>query len=142
MSQAKHGDEVKVHYTGKLDDGDVFDSSREREPLAFTVGKGEVISGFDEAVLGMSPGETRETRLSAKQCYGEHRDDLVVEVERSTMPQDVDPQVGELLRIGDGGESSFVAMVIETTDDKVIIDANHPLAGKDLTFEIELLSIS
>jgi peptidylprolyl isomerase len=141
MSQVKHGDKVKVHYTGRLDDGDVFDSSHDREPLEFVVGKGEVIPGFDDAVLGMSPGETRTERMGAKKAYGDHRDDLVIDVTREKMPDDMDPKVGEMLRIGDEVGRSFVAMVVGTDEDKITIDANHPLAGKDLTFEIELLGI-
>lgn len=136
----KTGDTVRVHYTGKLEDGKVFDSSNGRDPLEFTVGSGQVIPGFDQAVAGMSPGEEREVRIPAAEAYGDRKDDLVIVVERTQLPPDIDPQVGQQLQLSQEGRA-FVVQVADVTPDNITLDANHPLAGEDLTFELELVGI-
>ncbi len=141
MEQAKRGDTVKVHYTGKLNDGTVFDSSNDREPLEFTVGEGEVIPGFEDAVVGMNQGETKTTKIDADEAYGPHRPEMIVTVERNMFPDDMDPEVGQQVQIRQANGQSFVATITDVTDEDVTLDANHPLAGQDLTFDIELLEI-
>jgi FKBP-type peptidyl-prolyl cis-trans isomerase 2 len=139
--QAKNGDTVQVNYTGKLADGTVFDSSIGREPLEFTMGAGQMIPGFEKAVFGMKVGEKKTVTIPASEAYGPHRDDLIVEVPRERLASGQTPEVGQQLRIErpDGGTSIFP--IIGVSDNTVTIDANHPLAGKDLTFEIELVKI-
>ncbi len=141
MSQAKKGDTVKVHYTGKLDDESVFDTSREREPLEFTLGEQQVIPGFEEAVEGMKLGETRTVKIPAEQAYGPHHEDMVVEVPREVFPADIEPKVGQFLQVRQADGQMFDVVVVAVSEDTVTLDANHPLAGKDLTFEIELVEI-
>lgn len=141
MTQAKTGDTVAVHYTGTLSDGTVFDSSRSREPLTFTVGTGQVISGFDQAVVGMQPGEARTTTIPADQAYGERNDEMVFDVERNQLPPQLDPKVGEQYQMRQSDGQAFVVTVRDVSPAHVTLDANHPLAGEDLTFDIELMSI-
>lgn len=141
MAQAKDGDTVKVHYTGKLEDGTVFDRSAEDDPLQFTVGADEVIRGFDQAVVGMSPGDRKTAEITAKDAYGTRRDDLMMEVDRSDFPDHIDPTVGEQLQLQQPNGRGVVVTVTDVSDSSVTLDANHPLAGKDLTFEIELVDI-
>lgn len=141
MAQVKQGDSVKIHYTGRLDDGTVFDSSRERDPLEFTVGAGMVIPGFDEAVVGMEVGDEKTAEIPSDEAYGPHREDLLLSVSPERFPDDLDPEVGQQLQMQTGDGQTFVASVAEVGDEAVVLDANHPLAGKDLTFDIELVSI-
>jgi FKBP-type peptidyl-prolyl cis-trans isomerase 2 len=141
MVQAKKGDTVKVHYTGKLDDGTVFDSSVERDPLQFTIGEGQVIPGFEKAVIGMDPGESKTAKLPADEAYGQHREELVAEVEHDKFPGHVKPQVGQQLQIRHPQGQTHVVRVIDVSESKVTLDANHPLAGQDLTFDIQLKEI-
>ncbi len=141
MPQAKTGDTVTVQYTGSLADGTVFDSSQNREPLTFTIGSGDLIPGFEEAVVGMEPGQTLETTLAPESAYGPRSDDLVFEVERGDLPEEVDPEVGDRLEARDPSGKKFPVSVAAVDGDRVTLDANHPLAGRDLTFEIELVSI-
>jgi peptidylprolyl isomerase len=141
MGQAKAGDMVKVHYTGRLDDGTVFDTSADHEPLEFKVGEGQVIPGFESAVMGMSTGESKTTRIPAGDAYGPHRAEMVITVERSMFPNDMEPQVDQQVQIRQSNGQSFVATITDVTDEDVTLDANHPLAGKDLTFDIELVEI-
>jgi len=138
--EAGVGDTVKVHYTGKLQDGTVFDSSLEREPLEFTIGQGEVITGFDHALIGMEVGGSLTVTIQAEYAYGPHYDDLVFEVPRSRLPEDLEPQVGQMLSF-QSESGTLQATVVEASELTVTLDANHPLAGKDLTFEIELVEI-
>lgn len=140
MTEAKDGATVRVHYTGKLDDGQVFDSSREREPLEFTLGGGQVIPGFEAAVRGMGPGEEKTVRIPADEAYGERRDDMVMVVERERIPENIEPDVGQQLQIAQGGQVAVVT-VTDVAEESVTLDANHPLAGRDLTFELELVEI-
>ena len=141
MASAKKGDTVKVHYTGKLDDGSVFDSSRERdEPLEFKIGEGEVIPGFEEAVEGMSAGDEKTVTIPADQAHGDYNPQLVHEVDRGQIPESIPLEVGGQLQVQGQDGRAFVVTVAEVNDDSVKLDANHPLAGKDLTFELELVS--
>lgn len=139
--QAKAGDTVHVHYTGTLDDGSVFDSSREREPLRLELGSGQVIAGFDQAVTGMRRGDTRSVHIEAGDAYGPRRDDLLVEVERSAFPSGIEPEIGQRLQMSQGPGQTAIVTVTGVSEERVTLDANHPLAGKDLTFELELVRI-
>jgi peptidylprolyl isomerase len=141
MAQAKKGDTVKVHYTGTLDDGTMFDTSAEREPLKFTVGGGEVIAGFDTAVIEMSVGDKKVTVIPAEQAYGEHSKDLVTDVDRERFPADMELEIGQQLQVGLQDGNQAVVMIVDLSDTSVTLDANHPLAGQQLTFEIELIAI-
>ena len=138
--QAKDGDAVRIHYTGTLGDGSVFDTSRERDPLRFTLGSGQVIAGFDDAVSGMAVGEQKTVTIPAEQAYGARRDDLVLTVPREDFPPDLDPAVGDQLQLGQGSRT-MVVTVREVSPAAVVLDANHPLAGQDLTFALELVAI-
>ena len=140
MSQAKNGDTVKIHYTGTLEDGTVFDSSEGRDPLEFDVGSGQLIPGFEAAVVGMTAGETSKISIVATEAYGPRREEMVMDVPRSQLPTDTEPKVGMQLQAGQGDEQ-FVVTVAAVQDDTVTLDANHPLAGKDLNFEITLVEI-
>lgn len=139
--QAKRGDTVSIHYRGTLQDGTEFDSSEGSDPIRFTIGSGEVIPGFEEAVQGMSAGEKKTTVIDADNAYGERRDELVFRVERSQLPEGVEVEVGDMLQVGFPDGSSAAVQVRELDADSVTLDANHPLAGKELTFELELVSI-
>ncbi len=141
MAQVKKGDKVKVNYTGKLDDGTVFDSSEGRSPLEFTVGSGQVIKGFDEGVEGMEVGETRTVHIPVDKAYGESRKDLVVEVKRAELPPNIEFQVGQQYQITRPGGQPMVVTVKDTDEDKITLDGNHPLAGEDLNFDITLESV-
>lgn len=142
MAQAKSGDTVKVHYTGKLDDGTVFDSSLDRDPLEFVLGSGMVIQGFENAIEGMSEGESKEVTIPSGEAYGDYRDDMCIEVQKAQIPENINPEVGQLLqlRTEDGGATTVT--VTSITDDTVTLDANHPLAGRDLTFDLKLVEIA
>ncbi|MGB9612221.1 MAG: FKBP-type peptidyl-prolyl cis-trans isomerase [Bryobacteraceae bacterium] len=141
MAQAKPGDTVRVNYTGRLDDGTVFDSSLRSWPLEFTIGEGQLIPGFENAVIGMTPGETKTQRVPAEEAYGPHADFLVIEVDRRRVPPDLDPKVGDRLQLQHPDGRVTPVLVTGVTESSITLDANHPLAGKDLTFDIELLEI-
>lgn len=138
---AEKGDTVAVHYTGTLEDGEVFDSSREREPLEFEVGSGQVIPGFDRAVEGLEVGESREITIEPDEGYGEPREDLVVDVERGQFPDDSEPEVGRQVQVQVAPGQNRVATIKEIQDEAITLDLNHPLAGKELTFAVELVEI-
>ena len=140
MESAKPGDKVQVHYTGMLEDGSVFDTSDGRDPLEFTLGSGQVIPGFDQAVSGMSPGQERSVRIPASDAYGDRKDDLVIVVEREQLPPDTDPAVGQQLQLKQDGRG-FVVTVKDVGPESITLDANHPLAGEDLEFKVHLVSI-
>ena len=142
MVKAKTGDSVKVHYSGKLEDGTVFDSSREREPLEFKIGSGSVIPGFDNAVTGMSVGDIKTVSIPPEEAYGPYRKEMVVQFKRSDIPDDIKPQVGMALQLQAEDGNMVPVRVTAVGDDSVTLDANPPLAGKDLTFEMELIEIS
>jgi peptidylprolyl isomerase len=149
MTQAKKGDKVKVHYTGKLESGEVFDSSEcgesecgcESGPLEFTIGQGEVIPGFEQAVTGMIPGESKTIIIPVEEAYGTRNEELVQVVERSNVPQEVTPEVGTWLEVTAENGKQFPVVITEVTDSHVTLDANHPLAGRELTFDIRLEEI-
>lgn len=141
MAEAQSGDTVKVHYKGTLEDGEVFDESRGREPLEFTIGEGQVIPGFEDAVEGMAPGETCEETIKSEDAYGEKRDDLVAKIDRGELPEDMDPEVGQHLQMQQEGGQTLNVVVVDQDDSSITVDANHPLAGHDLNFEIELMDI-
>lgn len=141
MSEAKPGDTVKIHYTGKLPDGTVFDSSREREPIEFEIGQQRVIPGFEQAVVGMTPGDTKETTIPSTEAYGPHREEMIVKLPKAQFPEGLSPTVGQQLQMQQADGRQFVVTVKEIAEEEVTVDANHPLAGKDLTFELELVAI-
>ena len=138
---ANDGDTVKVHYTGTLEDGTVFDTSRGREPLEFTLGEGTIIPGFEETVKGMQVGQTKTVTIPAEEAYGPHRDELVMVIERDKLPEGLNPAIGQQLEMQQADGGTAVVVVTDVSETTITIDANHPLAGKDLTFEIELVEI-
>lgn len=141
MEQVKQGDKIKVHYTGSLDDGTVFDSSEGHGPLEFAVGSGQVIVGFDEAVTGMTIGEKKTVLIPSAKAYGEFNAELVMNVPLEHVPEDLKPEVGMRLEVGGAEGEVMPVTVVDITDEHIILDANPPLAGKDLTFALELVSI-
>ena len=140
MTQAKTGDTVKVHYTGKLEDGTPFDSSLDKDPLEFTLGEGRIIPGFEQAVLGMTPGDDKTVDIPADNAYGPYRDEWVMVVEREQMPTEIDPQVGQQLQVRQG-QQEYVVQITDVSGSQITLDRNHPLAGEDLTFDIKLMEI-
>ena len=141
MSHAKSGDTVRVHYTGKLEDGTIFDSSITRQPLEFTIGSGQVIAGFEEAVTGMEPGDTKAAAIPPDQAYGPRRDEMVVVVPREQLPTDLSPTVGQQLSVRQKDGRQIAVTVTEVSPTAVTIDANHALAGKSLVFDLELVEV-
>lgn len=142
MSQAKSGDKVSIHYTGRLTDGTVFDSSQGREPLVFTIGDGEVIPGFDSAVEGMAVGESKNVTIPMDQAYGPRMDQLILDVPRSQVPPELNPEVDQRLQMSGPNGEMVVVRVVEVAEDTIKLDANPPLAGEDLNFDIELVHIA
>ncbi|MCC6145620.1 MAG: peptidylprolyl isomerase [Candidatus Hydrogenedentes bacterium] len=140
-TQAAHGDTVRVHYRGTTNDGAEFDSSYDREPLEFRLGAGQVIPGFERAVEGMTAGEKKTETMPAAEAYGPHREEMVMEVPRTQLPEDLEVQVGTQLQASQPGEAPVLLTVTAVDTDTITVDANHPLAGEDLTFEIELVEI-
>ncbi|MDA8174146.1 MAG: peptidylprolyl isomerase [Nitrospiraceae bacterium] len=138
---AKKGDKVKVNYTGKFDDGTVFDSSAGRSPLEFTLGRRQVIKGFDDAVDGMEIGQSKTVCIPSADAYGERRDDLVARFRRDQFPPSIKPEVGLNLSMRQPDGGMIDVMITEVSDTVVVVDANHPLAGKDLTFDVQLVAI-
>jgi peptidylprolyl isomerase len=141
MPQAKTGDTVRLHYVGSLPDGDVFDSSTGREPLEFVLGAGSVIAGFDDGVLGMSPGESKTVEIPADRAYGPRYEERVFDVEKARLPHDLQVEVGQQLRMGQPDGRSVTVTVTSVTPNSITLDGNHPLAGKDLVFEVQLVEI-
>ena len=141
MAKSKEGDRVQIHYTGKFDDGTVFDTSRDRAPLEFQAGGNEIIPGVSQAVIGMEPGETKTVEIPPEKGFGQRVDTQVQRVEKKFLPEDV--TVGSALQAQneETGEP-FTVWVVELDDDTAVLDANHPLAGRDLVFDIELVAIS
>jgi FKBP-type peptidyl-prolyl cis-trans isomerase 2 len=142
MAQAKMNDTVVLHYTGSFTDGEIFDSSLDREPFEFTIGQGMVISGLEKGIVGMNEGELRTLNIPAEEAYGLRREDLLAIIGRSQMPANIDLKIGIVLqaRAPDGGVTSV--MVRDVDDENVTLDFNHPLAGKELIFEVNLIKIS
>lgn len=141
MGQAQNGDSVKVHYTGKLDDGSVFDSSVDGDPLEFKLGQEQLIPGFEKAVVGMEVGQSKSVAIPVDEAYGPHRQELVMVVARDEFPDEIEPKVGEQLRVQQEDGREFHVTVTDESDDTVTLDGNHPLAGKDLTFDLQLVQI-
>ena len=141
MAQAKKGDKVLVHYTGTYDDGTVFDSSVERGPLEVTIGTGMVIPGFDRALVDMEPGQKKTVNIPVDEAYGPRAEELIAEIKREQIPADIPLEIGQQLQLSlaDGGEA--IVLIVDLTDTTVTLDANHPMAGLDLNFELELVEI-
>lgn len=142
MAQAKQGDTVKIHYTGTLADGKVFDSSAGREPLSFTIGSGQVIPGFEEAVIGMLKDEKKSVTIPVDKAYGPRKEELAFTVPRSQVPPEINPEIGQRLQMQGPHNQPIIVTVTEVTDEYILLDANPPLAGKELNFAIELVEIS
>ena len=132
---------VSVHYTGKLKDGSVFDSSVDREPLNFTVGEGKLIPGFEQGIVGMGVNEKKLIEIPFNEAYGEVKEELIQEVSKSNLPSDLNPEVGMQLQSNGQDGSTILVTIVKVEEDKVVVDANHPLAGKDLLFDIEVVEI-
>ena len=141
MERVKEGDKIKVNYTVTLDNNTIIEKTAETKPLEFKLNTGQIIPGFEQAVIGMSPGESKSVKITPEEAYGEYREELVMKVPRKDLPEDLDPQVGQQLKLESDKHQPFIVTVTGTSDSEVIMDANHPLAGKNLNFEIELLEI-
>ena len=142
MAQAKSGDTVQVHYTGTLNDGTIFDSSAGRTPLEFTVGSGQVIKGFDEGVLGMNQGEKKTITIPVDDAYGPANEEMIFTLNRTDIPDDIPLEVGITLNMHEDGNPRPIPVIVrDLTDTTVTLDANHPLAGKELTFDVELVGV-
>ena len=145
MAQAKHGDTVKIHYTGKLEDGSVFDTSTDGEPLQFTIGENQVIPGFEKGVTGMGLNESKTITIPTDEAYGPHREEMVLNIPRDQFPPDIEPKVGLQLQLSqaENQETSrtMIAIVTQISESNITIDANHPLAGETLIFDIQLVEI-
>jgi peptidylprolyl isomerase len=142
MAQAKSGDKVKVNFIGKLENGSVFANTADSEPLEFKLGENKIIPGIENAVKGMNVGESKTVNVNPEQAYGQHRDELVEEVSRDMFPENVEPKVGQRFEIPRQAGQPMVVSVVDVSEQTVTLDGNHPLAGRDLTFELELLEIS
>ena len=141
MQQVKNGDKVRVHYHGKLTDGSTFDSSEGRDPLEFEVGSGAVIAGFDSGVTGMQVGEKKTVTIPVEDAYGPKQDDMIMEFPRDRFPEEMVPEIGMQLNMSNGAGQNFPVVIREVQDTTVMLDANHPLAGEDLVFDLELVEI-
>jgi peptidylprolyl isomerase len=141
MQEAKSGNQVKVHYHGRLQDGTTFDSSEGRSPLEFEVGAGQVIKGFDDGVLGMKQGDKKTIHIRVEEAYGEKSEDMIIEFPKDQFPPDMKPEVGMQLNLRGQDGRNFPVVISEIKDDAVVLDGNHPLAGKDLIFDIEMVEI-
>lgn len=141
MQQAKNGDKVKVHYHGRLTNGETFDSSEGREPLEFEVGSGMVIKGFDDGVTGMKVGDKKTLNIPVEQAYGEKNAEMIIEYPKAQFPPQIELKVGEQLVMSSASGQQFQVKIAEIKDDVVLLDANHPLAGEELIFDIELVEI-
>ena len=139
--QAKKGDKVKVHYTLKLNGDEIVESSKDSLPLSFTIGEGQMIPGFENGVIGMAPGETKTINIPCAEGYGERDEKLVFTFDKNRAPADFDPQIGQTIKMHRPDGKSFAVTVLERTETGFLMDGNHPMAGKDLTFELELIEI-
>ncbi len=141
MSTANYGDTVKVHYTGKLNDGTVFDTTLNRDPMEFTIGQGTLIKGFEEAIVGMSPGTSKQATVAPDEGFGQHHQELVQDVEREQLPENINPEVGQQLQVTTSNNQTLVVTVTDVSDSQITLDGNHPLAGQELMFDIQLVEI-
>lgn len=141
VEKIKKGDTIKVHYTGKLENGKEFDSSMEREPLQFEVGAGRVIKGFEDAVIGLKVGEKKTVTIPAEDAYGSHDENLLIEIPKKNVPEGIDPEVGTRLQLVNQQGQRVHVVVTEILDDTIRLDANHPLAGETLVFDLEVIEI-
>ena len=141
MQPAKKGDKVKVHYHGKLTNGNTFDCSEGREPLEFEIGGGMVIAGFDDGVTGMIIGEKKTINIPADQAYGPKQEEMIMEFPKDRFPADMVPEVGMQLNMSNGSGQNFPVVIVELKEEIVVLDANHPLAGEELVFDLELVEI-
>ena len=142
MSKAKDGDKVKVHYTGQLENGDVFDSSKQRDPLEFVIGSGNVLPGFENGIIDMEVGDSKRITISPEEGYGEKREELVVTVMRNEFPDHITPAVGQQLQIKQEKGDILNVNITALDEESITLDANHPLAGHTLLFEVELMEIA
>lgn len=142
MSEAKKGDKVKVHYTGTLKDGTIFDSSENREPIEFELGAGMMIAGFDKAVHGMKVGNKVKAEIPSTEAYGPKNDEMIISVPKTQLPPDLTPEVGQQLSMQQPDGQSVPVVITNMDEENIELDANHPLAGKDLVFDIELVEIA
>ncbi len=142
MTQAKKGDKVQVNYKGYLDDGTIFDSSEGKKPLDVVLGSGTVIPGFDAALVGMEVGARKTVKIPMDDAYGKHNAELVMQVPKDQIPPDLKPEIGQKLQVGGAAGELMAVEVIDLTDDFIVLDANPPLSGKDLTFDLELVAIA
>lgn len=142
MSNIKNGDSVKVHYTGTLIDGTIFDTSNGREPLQFIFGEGQLIPGFEKAVESLTPGDSTKVNIPYTEAYGEVRQDMIISIDRDKVPSDINPEIGMQLQLQHPSGQPLPVVITEVSDAHIVLDANHPLAGKDLTFEIQLVSVN
>jgi len=144
MAQAKNGDKIKVHYTGKLEDGTVFDTSEDREPLEFTIGSGAIIPGFEKGVVGMEVNEKKTITIPPEEAYGPRHEELMLKKKKSEFPDGITPAVGKqvAIRLNQPNTPPINAIITDVSEDTVTLDANHPLAGKTLVFDIELVGIT
>ncbi len=138
---AKHGDTVQVHYTGTLEDGEIFDSSQGHDPLSFTVGSAQVIPGFSDAVVGMEVGEKKDVLIPVQRAYGERKEEMVIVAPVEQIPPDLEPEIGQMLEVGGTGGEILQVRVVGLDDENITLDANPPLAGIDLNFSIQLVSV-
>jgi peptidylprolyl isomerase/FKBP-type peptidyl-prolyl cis-trans isomerase SlpA len=141
MSQAKNGDAVKVHFTGRLENGEIFGKSDEDQPFEFTLGESQIITGVEQGILGMEVGEKKTVEVPPEQAYGPKRDELFVEVKKSDLPEGIEPAVGDPLRIRNSDGSDTRVFIADIGEDTVTLDGNHPLAGLTLFFDLELVEI-
>lgn len=141
MAYAQHGDTVRIHFKGTLENGDVFVSSFDRKPVEFTIGDGQVLPGIENAVVGMTEGESKTVELAAEKAFGDKREELVVTVDRERFSDSVSPEPGQRLKFRNQDGSEIIAKVIDVSPSSVTVDANHPLAGEDVTFDLELVEI-
>ena len=141
MAQAENGDTVKVHYKGKFDDGTIFESTFNDDPVQFVIGQDERIAGFEKALVGMSPGDRKTTRVPADKAHGPHNKELLVVVNRNEFPTDLKLEAGQWIEVSQPDGANLICTVTDVCESSVTLDANHPLAGKDLTFDIQLIEI-
>lgn len=141
MKQASNGDTVKVHYTGRLEDGTIFDSSVNRQPLQFIIGENQVIRGLEQSVIGMATGESKTAKIAAEDAFGPHRMELVLQVDRGQFSEELEPQVNKQVQVSREDGQTFAATITDVSEPTVTLDANHPLAGKDLTFDLQLVDV-